>query len=47
MDSRWELSPESKLGTWNIRAYQPVYLMPGFWTTVKMNVHRAQMKTIL
>ncbi|MNV51230.1 putative phospholipase A1 precursor [compost metagenome] len=35
MDSRWELSPESKLGTWNIRAYQPVYLMPGFWTTDK------------
>ncbi|MDN8707869.1 phospholipase A, partial [Staphylococcus aureus] len=25
----------SKLGTWNIRAYQPVYLMPGFWTTDK------------
>ena len=35
MDSRWELSPESKLGTWNIRAYQPVYLMPIFWTSNK------------
>lgn len=35
LDSRWELSPESKLGTWNIRAYQPVYLMPVFWTTNK------------
>lgn len=35
LDSRWELSPESKLGTWNIRAYQPVYLMPGFWTSDK------------
>ena len=32
LDSRWELSPESKLGTWN---YQPVYLMPGFWTSNK------------
>ena len=35
MDSRWELSPESKLGTWNIRAYQPVYLLPVFWTSDK------------
>jgi phospholipase A1/A2 len=35
LDSRWELSPESKLGTWNIRAYQPVYLMPAFWTSDK------------
>ncbi|ENW86288.1 hypothetical protein F906_01342 [Acinetobacter pseudolwoffii] len=35
LDSRWELSPESKLGTWNIRSYQPIYLMPGFWTSKK------------
>lgn len=35
LDSRWELAPESKLGTWNIRAYQPVYLLPGFWTSDK------------
>lgn len=35
LDSRWELSPESKLGTWNVRAYQPVYLMPVFWTSKK------------
>jgi phospholipase A1 len=35
LDSRWELSPESKLGTWNIRSYQPVYLMSGFWTSKK------------
>ncbi|WP_168383062.1 phospholipase A [Acinetobacter indicus] len=35
LDKRWELAPESKLGTWNIRAYQPVYLMPGFWTSDK------------
>ncbi|MBU3848186.1 MAG: phospholipase A [Candidatus Acinetobacter avistercoris] len=34
-DKRWELSPDSKLGTWNIRAHQPVYLLPGFWTTDK------------
>ena len=35
LDSRWELSPESKLGTWNIRGYQPVYLLPVFWTSDK------------
>ncbi|TCB48798.1 phospholipase [Acinetobacter sp. ANC 4779] len=35
LDKRWELSPDSKLGTWNIRAHQPVYLMPGFWTSNK------------
>lgn len=32
LDSRWELAPESKLGTFNFRAYKPVYLMPLFWT---------------
>ena len=35
LDSRWELSEASKLGTWNIRAYQPVYLLPAFWTSDK------------
>lgn len=35
LDKRWELSPDSKLGTWNIRAHQPVYLLPAFWTTDK------------
>ncbi|WP_407304365.1 phospholipase A [Acinetobacter sp.] len=35
LDKRWELSSDSKLGTWNIRAHQPVYLMPGFWTSDK------------
>lgn len=34
-DRRWELSPDSKLGTWNIRAYQPVYVLPAFWTSKK------------
>lgn len=33
LDSRWELSPESKLGTYNIRGYKPVYLMPVFATS--------------
>ncbi|ANF81716.1 phospholipase [Acinetobacter sp. NCu2D-2] len=42
MDSRWELSPESKLGTWNIRAYQPVYLMPVFWTSNKNERPRSE-----
>ncbi|WOE32125.1 MULTISPECIES: phospholipase A [unclassified Acinetobacter] len=35
LDQRWELSPESKLGTWNLRAYQPIYLLPLFWTSKK------------
>lgn len=35
LDQRWELSPASKLGTWNIRAYQPIYLLPAFWTDDK------------
>ncbi|WP_407061074.1 phospholipase A [Acinetobacter faecalis] len=35
LDSRWELSPESKLGTWQVRAYQPVYVFPAFWTSKK------------
>jgi phospholipase A1/A2 len=35
LDKRWELSEDSKLGTWNIRAHQPVYLLPGFWTSDK------------
>lgn len=33
LDSRWELDPDSKLGTFNIRGYKPVYLMPVFYTT--------------
>ncbi|BAP37400.1 putative phospholipase A1 [Acinetobacter guillouiae] len=35
LDRRWELSQDSKLGTWNIRANQPVYLLPAFWTSKK------------
>lgn len=35
LDKRWELAAESKLGTWNIRSHQPIYLLPGFWTTDK------------
>ena len=33
LDSRWELSPDSKLGTFNIRGYKPVYVMPAFATS--------------
>ena len=33
--SRWGLSQDSKLGTWNIRANQPVYVLPAFWTSNK------------
>ena len=37
LDSRWELSPESKLGTFNIRGYQPVYVLPAFATSNQNN----------
>jgi phospholipase A1 len=33
LDSRWELARDSKLGTFNFRAYKPVYLMPVFWSS--------------
>lgn len=33
LDSRWELAPESKLGTFNVRGYKPVYLLPLFATS--------------
>ncbi|MFA6228554.1 MAG: phospholipase A [Rhodanobacter sp.] len=37
LDSRWELSPESKLGTFNIRGYRPVYVLPVFATSNQNN----------
>jgi phospholipase A1 len=33
LDKRWELSRESKLGTFNLRAYKPVYLLPWTWSS--------------
>jgi len=33
LDQRWELARDSKLGTFNLRAYKPVYLLPAFWST--------------
>jgi len=30
LDSRWELSPESKLGTFNLRGYKPFVVLPFF-----------------
>ena len=35
LDSRWELARDSKLGTFQLRAYKPVYLMPAVWTDDK------------
>lgn len=35
LDSRWELARDSKLGTFQLRAYKPVYLLPAFWTSDK------------
>jgi phospholipase A1 len=37
LDSRWELSPESKLGTFNIRGYKPLYVFPVFATSNQNN----------
>ena len=31
LDRRWELSPESKLGTFSLRANRPVYILPLFY----------------
>lgn len=33
LDSRWELARDSKLGTWNLRAYKPLYLLPLFFSS--------------
>src|SRR5579859_4963439 len=33
LDSRWELVPESKLGTFNLRGYKPITVMPVFATS--------------
>jgi len=33
LDKRWELSPESKLGTFTLRANRPVYLLPSFYSS--------------
>lgn len=33
LDSRWELAPATKLGTFNVRGYRPVYLLPFFATS--------------
>jgi phospholipase A1 len=38
LDSRWELSPDSKLGTLNLRGYQPIYVLPVFATTHQNNL---------
>lgn len=35
LDRHWELSEDSKLGTWNLHTYQPVYALPLFVTTNK------------
>lgn len=35
LDQRWELSENSKLGTWQLRAYQPMYVLPVMWTSDK------------
>jgi phospholipase A1/A2 len=32
LDSRWELARDSKLGTFQLRAYKPIYVLPVAWT---------------
>ena len=31
LDSRWELSRTAKLGSWSLRGYKPIYVLPFFW----------------
>jgi phospholipase A1 len=31
LDSRWELSPRAKLGTWSLRGYKPIFILPIAW----------------
>jgi phospholipase A1/A2 len=38
LDSRWELSPDSKLGTFNLRGYKPIYVLPVFATSNQNNL---------
>src|SRR5690606_36582692 len=33
LDSRWELAKASQLGIFQLRAYKPVYVLPGFCTS--------------
>lgn len=33
LDRRWELSEASKLGTFHLRAYKPVYVLPAIYTS--------------
>lgn len=33
LDRRWELAKDSKLGTFQMRGYKPMYLFPAFWTS--------------
>ena len=38
LDSRWELSPQSKLGTFNLRGYKPIYVLPAFASSNQNNL---------
>lgn len=37
LDRRWELSEAAKLGTFHIRAYKPIYVLPVFYATSDNN----------
>lgn len=37
LDRRWELSEKAKLGTFHLRAYKPIYVLPVFYATSDNN----------
>ncbi len=37
LDRRWELSENAKLGTFHLRAYKPIYVLPVFYATSDNN----------
>jgi phospholipase A1 len=41
LDRRWELAGNSKLGTFRLRAYKPVYIFPICWTSDRNTLPRS------
>lgn len=33
LDSTWELARDSKLGSFQLRSYKPIYVLPAYWVT--------------
>lgn len=48
LDKRWELTDEHHVGLWKLRPYQPVYILPAFWTSeVNQNPISANARNIV